>query len=200
MADPSFGGFQTGRGPQNGPPGDETVERRLLQPGSHVREGDLNEPFRSLIDLTEISEQDRLILSRAAEQTGSWADEFVKMFYDTLFDYPPTRTRFREGERPQREETIRKWYLQVVRGEFDDDFWQAQWHVGQQHIERQIYNSFMQGMMHRTQQFFLAKCLAAYEQGEALQIYTAFKRVTDIAAGIIAEGYHTAYAVMRVRT
>jgi hypothetical protein len=55
-------------------------------------------------------------------------------------------------------------------------------------------------MMHRTQQFFLAKCLATYEQAEALKIYTAFKRVTDIAAGIIAKGYHTSYAVMRVRT
>jgi hypothetical protein len=36
--------------------------------------------YQILIDLTEISDQDRLILNRAADQTGSWADEFVKMF------------------------------------------------------------------------------------------------------------------------
>jgi hypothetical protein len=163
-------------------------------------EDDLKEPFQSLIDLTELSDQDRLILSRTADKTQLWVDEFVKMFYDTLFGYPPTSARFREGERPVREKTIRNWYLQVVRGDFGEDFWEAQWRVGQAHIERQIHNSYMQGMMHRSQQFFLAKCLAAYEEEEAVQIYTAFKRVTDVAAGIIADGYHTAYAVMRVRT
>jgi hypothetical protein len=56
----------------------------------------------------------------------------------------------------------------------------------------------MLGMMHRTQQFFLDKCLATFDQEEALSIFEAFKRVTDVAAGIIAEGYHTPYAVLKV--
>ena len=57
----------------------------------------------------------------------------------------------------------------------------------------------MMGMMNRTQQFFLEKCLATFDQKDGLEIYNALKRVTDIAAGIIAEGYHTPYAVMKVR-
>ncbi len=160
----------------------------------------MNELFQNLIDLTGISDRDRLTLNNAANQTQQWADEFVKMFYDILFAYSPTRALFREGERPQREETIRNWYFQVIRGEFDDQFWQAQWQVGLKHIDRQILNSYMLGMMHQTQRFFLGKCLATFEQEEGLTIFNAFKRVTDVAAGIIAEGYHTAYAVMRVGT
>ena len=149
----------------------------------------MRQSIQSLIDLTEISDRDRLILKDAADQTQQWADEFVKMFYDALFDYPPTRVLFKDGERPQREKTIKDWYLQVIRGECDEQFWVAQWQVGQRHIERGILNSYMLGMMHRTQRFFLDKCLATFEQEKGLKIFNAFKRVTDIAAGIIAEGY-----------
>lgn len=53
-------------------------------------------------------------------------------------------------------------------------------------------------MMHQSQQFFLEKCLATFEQEGGLKVYNAFRRVTDIAAGIIAEGYHTLYAVIKV--
>jgi len=158
----------------------------------------MNDTIQSLIDLTEISDQDRLVLRNSADQTQQWADEYVKMFYDTLFDYGPTRALFKEGERPHREKTIRNWYLQITSGEFDDRFWRGQWQVGQRHIDREIRNSYMLGMMHQTQQFFLDKCMATFEQEQGLEVFIAFKRVTDIAAGIIAEGYHTPYAVMRV--
>jgi hypothetical protein len=158
----------------------------------------MRESLQGLIDLTEFSEQDRFVLQKSADRTGGWADEYVAMFYDTLFGYPPTEALFKEGERPQREATIRNWYLQVVAGGCDDSFWSAQWQIGQLHIDRKIQNSYMLGMMHRTQQFFLDKCLATFDQEEALSIFEAFKRVTDVAAGIIAEGYHTPYAVLKV--
>jgi len=158
----------------------------------------MNETIQSLIDLTGVSDRDCVILKNSANQTQEWADEFVKMFYDTLFDYPPTKALFKEGERPHREGTIKTWYLQVVRGEFDDRFWRAHLQVGQRHIERHILNAYMLGIMHQTQRFFLGKCLATFEQEEGLEVYNAFKRVTDVTAGIIAEGYHTPYAVMRV--
>ena len=158
----------------------------------------MDNTVRALIDLTGISEEDRLTLRNAADQTEQWADEFVKMFYDTLFAYPPTSALFREGERPEREKTIKDWYLQVVRGEFDDQFWSAHQHVGHVHVKRKILNAYMIGMMHNAQTFVLGKCLATYEQEEGLKVFDAFKRVTDIAAGIIAEGYHTPWAVMKI--
>ena len=162
------------------------------------REEELKESIKSLVDLIEISDQDRLLLTNAAHQTQQWVDEFVKMFYDTLFGYPSTQVLFREGERPHRETTIRNWYLQVVNGKFDEQFWLAQCQIGQRHVDREILNSYMLAMMHKAQQFFLQKCMTTFGQEEGLKVFTAFKRVTDIAAGIIAEGYHTPYAVMKV--
>jgi len=151
----------------------------------------MRQSIQSLIDLIQISDQDRLVLKNAADQTQPWAEEFVKMFYDILFENAHTRVVFREGERPAREETIRIWYLQVVSGEFDEQFWLAQWQVGKRHIERRIFNSYMLGMMHQTQRFFLEKCMATFEREQGLNVFNAFKRVTDIAAGIIVEGYLT---------
>lgn len=67
----------------------------------------------SLIYFTEFSEDDRRVLREAAKHTQLWADEFVQMFYDTLFACPFTKDMFHEGERPKREQTIREWYLRV---------------------------------------------------------------------------------------
>ena len=161
---------------------------------------EMRPPIQGLFDLIEISDQDRLLLKSRADQTEAWADEFVNMFYDTLFAYPHTRALFRDGERPHREKTLKDWYLQIVRGEFNDQFWHDQMRISDRHIERQILNSYMLGMMHRTQRFFFAKCLATFPQEDAKKIFSAFKAVTDIVAGIIAEGYHNPYAVRKVPT
>jgi hypothetical protein len=155
----------------------------------------MRQSIQGLIDLTKVSAEDCQTLRNVAGQTEQWADQFVKMFYDTLFDYHPTRVLFREGERPARETTIRDWYLQVVRGEIGDDFWSAQWQVGRHHIDRNIPNSYMLAMMHRTQAFFVHKCAATFGPEEALKISDAFKKVTDVAAGIIVEGYLTTWRI-----
>jgi len=158
----------------------------------------MKESVESLIDLTGFSDEDCRVLRNSAERTRLWADEFVKMFYDKLFSYPHTAELFQEGERPQREQTVRDWYLKVVGGELDSDFWAAQCQVGQRHIHRKILNSYMHGMMNLAQDFFLEKSLAAFPREEGVRLFQAFKRATDVAAGIIAESYHSPYAVMKV--
>ena len=158
----------------------------------------MNKTLESLIYFTKFSDDDRRVLQEAAGQTQSWVDEFVRMFYDTLFAFPFTRDVFHEGERPAREQTMRVWYLRITSGELDDQFWEDQWQVGLRHINRQVLNSYMFGMMHRVHQFFLDKCLTHFGPEKGLRIFQAFKRVTDITSGLIAEGYHSTYAVMKV--
>ena len=140
----------------------------------------MNKTTQNLIDLTRLSKEDLLLLENSADRTQLWADDFVKMFYNTLFSYSQTKDLFRDGERLNREMTIKTWYLQVVKGEVDDHFWDTQLQAGQRHIERNIHNSYMQGMMHQTQQFFLDKCMATFEREKGLEIFNAFNRVTDV--------------------
>ncbi len=158
----------------------------------------MKQTLDSLIYFTEFSDDDCRVLQESATQTQLWTDEFVQMFYDTLFAYPFTKDIFHEGERPNREQGIRDWYLRITGGKLDDQFWQDQWQVGTLHVNRQVLNGYMFGMMHRTQNFFLGKCMADFGLGKGLQVFRSFKRATDITAGLTAEGYHSMYAVLKV--
>jgi hypothetical protein len=165
---------------------------------AHSQEEFVQHTLESLIYFTEFSDADRLVLQEAAQHTQLWGDDYVQMFYDTLYAYPLTRDMFREGERPKREQTIKEWYLRVTGGDLDDRFWEEQWQVGSRHVNRQVLNSYMFGMMHRTQNFFLDRCLTHFDLEKGLRVFRSFKRATDIASGLTAEGYHCTYAVLKV--
>lgn len=146
-----------------------------------------------LIALTALSDQDCLILRSSAAQTQQWADEIVTEFYDTLFGYEPTAEVFKKDERPGHEDTLRRWYLEITDGNIDSDYWQRQWRMDMFHNLRQVKSTVTLAMMSRLQQLFLKKCLQEFEPTQAIQVYHAFKRVTDIVAGLVIEARHTAY-------
>lgn len=153
----------------------------------------MEQVLKDLIQLTGYTDKDRQILQATAEITQAWTEEVTQHFYDTLYGYDATKAVFREGERPFREDTLRHWYRQVTSGQIDQSFWQHQWFVGLVHIPRGITNPFMLGMTSRMQQLFRAKCFQALEPAKAEVLYKAFKRVTDVIAGLIAEGYFQSY-------
>ncbi len=149
---------------------------------------------KDLIVLTKFSDQDVQLLQQHAPQLQSWGEELIKEFYDTLYGYESTGKVFREGEREAREKTLRDWYLHITSvGQVDDAFWQQQWVVGLVHIIRGVTNPFMFGMTSRVQQFILRKCVEEFEPKQAIEIYSAFKRLTDVIAGLIAESYFSSY-------
>ncbi len=136
---------------------------------------------------------DAELLAKHAAITKPWIPEFVTTFYDTVFDYEPTRKVFKDGERADREATTMQWFDQMLSGQHDEAFWQRQWVVGILHILRAVPNAFMLGMMSRVQQLFLDKVRAALPPDEALALYLAFKRATDVVAALIAESYFYTY-------
>ncbi len=148
---------------------------------------------KDLKTLVGLTEKDAETLVKYRDVALKWRDDVVKMFYDTLFSYPPTASVFMEGERKAREETLRRWYERLFEGNFDDDFWIWQWYVGVVHIKRKIYNRYMLAMMGRVQAAFAERAFSELPLEQAMELAFAFKRVTDVIAGIIAEGYHLTY-------
>ena len=146
-----------------------------------------------LIKLTGYTDADAQLLQETSAQTLLWETAIAKMFYDTVFGYEPTESVFREGERPVREKSFMHWYGFVVQGKIDENFWRWQWYVGLIHIPRGISNAFMLGMMSKVQQLFAAQCMQEFGAEKGLQVFGAFKRVTDVIAGLIAEGYFESY-------
>ncbi len=142
--------------------------------------------------LTGLSSNDLEILKKYKDIALQWTDDLVKSFYDILFSYEPTASIFREGEREERENTLKDWYRRLFE-EINSDFWIWQWYVGIVHIKRKVYNRYMLGMLSRIQQMFLDKAVQNLPIEEALELYRAFKKATDVIAGVIAEGYHLTY-------
>jgi hypothetical protein len=153
----------------------------------------MEQVLNDLIALTGLTEQDYQILQDAASHTQQWTDDLTAAFYDTLYGYAPTSHIFKPGERPERENTLITWYREVTSGTIDLNFWRRQWIVGLVHIPRRVTDPFMIGMMSRVQQLFLKKCLETYDLEQAMTVFGAFKRVTDVVTGLIAEGYFLSY-------
>lgn len=160
----------------------------------------MEQTLKDLITLFGFSEQDPLTLQEHFHQTSKWSDEVVKVFYDILFSYERTTQIFKENERSAREKTLRDWYLNVADGKITPEWWRRQWVVGLVHIPRKVSNPFMLGKMSRLQQFFLKKCLEEMPLAEAEKVFGAFKRITDIVAGLIAEGCFANYIVAMERS
>lgn len=152
----------------------------------------IEEIANGLVMLTGLSDQDYVILKEHTLETQKWVDAIFEDFYQAIASYRPAASVFPEGNHRHHEKLLRQWYLQVTGGENRKDS-REQWLVGLVHIRRHISNPLMFGTMSRIQQTFLKKCLETFEKAEAAKVYGAFKRVTDVIAGLIAEAYFMNY-------
>lgn len=160
----------------------------------------LQASLQDLISLTGFSEADAAVLASYAQLTSQWTEDVVKAFYDTVYGYEPTAKILQGEDRAAREQTLRAWYLEVTQGKLDSSWWNKQWLVGLVHIKRKVSNAFMLGMMSRVQQLFLERCLGELPAEQAKALYAAFKRATDVVAGLVAEGYFENYFIALERT
>ncbi len=86
------------------------------------------------------------MLARHAPLMEGWTEEPVQGFYDTLFAHAATWVVFREGERKEREKTLRDWYLRTLRGPFNGVYFAWQALVGLVHVRRGVTNAMMASM------------------------------------------------------
>lgn len=152
-----------------------------------------NQTLQDLITLTGFTQTDVQLLRQVKDQIAPWHELITTTFYDTLYGYSSTQAVFRQGERPARENTLRNWYQIILTGEIDEAFWRWQWYVGLIHIPRNVTNPYMLGMMSRVQLLFAQKCGETFPPEQGMAIFAAFKRLTDVIAGLIAEGYFASY-------
>lgn len=145
--------------------------------------------FRLVSDLVEFRDSDWDVLEAEAEQIRQWGPEMVNIFYDTLFGLEETRQVFHEGERPKVEATLATWIESMISGKQGPEFWEHQWLVALMHIKRGTKNLYMLGMMNRLQQVFLQKCMEHYDAQKAIEVYSAFLRISGTVATLIAQCY-----------
>ncbi|WP_353513206.1 protoglobin domain-containing protein [Thermus sp. LT1-2-5] len=129
-------------------------------------------------------EADARAMAQNKEALLALTDELVQAFYDTLFAHPPTKAVFREGERPEREETLRRWWQRAVAGPFDLDYWAWQAYVGLAHVKRGVSNPMTLGH---------TAFVARFVSERVPEVAGAIARLMTTVAALIAEGYKEVY-------
>lgn len=154
-----------------------------------------NEVARAAIDQmppeTRFRPEDAQTIARHRELLLSWEAEFVQRFYDTLFAYPTTRAVFRDGERPERENTLKGWWEKTVGAEIGEDYFAWMAYVGLVHVVRKVENPMMLAMAAFTVQFVEDKAaqLTGSGAGDLLELVEAFQRLTGTVGAVITYGY-----------
>lgn len=123
----------------------------------------------------------------------SLTDELVQGFYDTLYAHPATKSVFRDGERPDREQTLRDWWIKTVEGPHDDRFWDWMTYVGLLHVKRKVKNNMMLAAWGYVINLSRNRILEQLSPEEARGLLEALVRLGKTVQALIAEGYLEIY-------
>ncbi len=137
---------------------------------------------------TRFRPEDAAVIARNKEILLSWSEDLVKAFYDNLFAHPPTRKIFRDGERPEREHTLRAWWQRTVEGPLNEEYFAWMAKVGLVHVVRGVENPMMLSMASFVAGFVEAKAQAA-NLADALALSEAFYRLATAVGAVITHGY-----------
>jgi len=139
--------------------------------------------------LITFEESDWQVLAKESDVIKTWAPDLINVFYDTLYSIEETTAVFHDGERAKLEATLEQWIVDILSGDQGAKFWNHQRYIALLHIKRGTKNLYMLGMMNRLQQMFLLKSMESFEQEKAIQVYSAFLRLSGMVAGLIAQCY-----------
>lgn len=119
----------------------------------------------------------------------SLEDDLVQGFYTMLYNHKETRAIFHDGERRDREYTLREWWRRVVKGPFDNEFWDWMTFVGLVHVKRRVKNP----MMLSAWGFVMNQVITAAKQQlpaqEVVKLSESFNRLGQTFSSFVADGY-----------
>lgn len=116
--------------------------------------------------------------------------QLIQLFYDTLFEHPPTATVFLEGERPDREVTLSQWWRRTVTGPVDSGYFAWMAAVGLAHVFRAVTNPMMLAMADLIAAFVREQAFRSpLSQADAAALAEAFTRLAGTVGIVISHGY-----------
>lgn len=153
----------------------------------------MSEILDHILPQSLITDADRAAIATHSEFLLSLEDRIVQVFYDTLYAHGPTAAVFVEGERPAREDTLRRWWQATVTGDLGERYltWMAL--VGVIHIRRKVTNPMMMSMFQIVSNEAHAAALDTLEPVAAEQLRVALSNVTTTVSAVISESYTKGY-------
>lgn len=153
----------------------------------------MSEILDHILPQSLITDADRAAIATHRDFLLSLEDRIVQVFYDTLYAHGPTAAVFVEGERPAREDTLRRWWQATVTGDLGERYltWMAL--VGVIHIRRKVTNPMMMSMFQIVSNEAHAAALDTLEPVAAEQLRVALSNVTTTVSAVISESYTKGY-------
>lgn len=150
---------------------------------------------------TRFRKEDAKRIQAHKEFLLSLEDKIVAGFYDTLYNHQQTSAIFVEGERPDREQTLRDWWQRTVNGPFDAEYWTWQTLVGLIHIKRQVKNPMMIAMWGWILSNLRTELSTQLSAEEVAQVMDSLERLAATVQSLTAESYLSNYiAALREST
>ena len=149
--------------------------------------------LRTCLPETLLTEQDGKALGRNQRFLLDLEDTLVATFYDTLYAHAPTAAVFVEGERPEREETLRIWWRRTVNGPLDDTYFTWMALVGVIHNRRGVQNPMMLSMLNVVTNAVHVAAVAELGVEEAEELRVALSHLASTVSAVISESYTSTY-------
>jgi len=149
--------------------------------------------WETLPPTTRFSPQDGVTLKTYAAHLRGWEETIISGFYDILFSHPATRSVFREGERPMREQVLRTWYRRAIAGPFDLEYFAWQVLVGWVHQYRGISKSQVMVMWGWLIEQIWQLSHLSLPLDEADQLFRAWMRLANSVQAMAADERLEAY-------
>ncbi|MCB0035317.1 MAG: hypothetical protein KDE51_14895 [Anaerolineales bacterium] len=138
---------------------------------------------------TRFRQEDVKVIGAHKDFLLSLEDKIVAGFYDTLFNHAPTKAIFVEGERPDREQTLRNWWQRTLNGPFDASYWTWQTLVGLIHIKRKVKNPMMIAMWGWVLNTLRSELSQHCSAEEVTKVMDSFERLAATIQALTAESY-----------
>lgn len=135
------------------------------------------------------SERDWEILRDNAAVISDWAQDFGKIYVDTVFSSVEENETFSKADRQQ---GFAVWYETLASGAPPESFWAETCLLGLDHATIGVHNRHVIAMNSRVEQEFLKRAIKALDAKVALQLSTAFGRVLSLAVSVMVDSYHHA--------
>ncbi len=142
---------------------------------------------------TKLSTEDIIVIKKNKDFFFSIVDNIVIDFYDALYANPKTKAVFNEGERPIREKSLKKWFVETIEGDFDLDYWAWQTFVGIMHVKRKVKNNMMIAMMSRVSDLISTEAILSLPAEDVIALKSAWSKLSGTVLSLIGEAYHIFY-------
>lgn len=149
--------------------------------------------LQQVVPESTLTAEDQATFERHRDFLLGIEDDLVSIFYDTLYAHPPTAAVFEEGERPDREQTLRDWWQRTVGKPLDDSYWRWMALVGIVHIRRGVRNPMMISIVNVVSDAVYDKAAEALDEQEAEALRVAFGHLASTLTSIISEAYTLSY-------